>query len=215
MLLVSDATKMPVMYHRNADKANHYMTGSFGATESLFNMRDHKMHARHRRLIAAPYSFSSIKKMEPLIDVQINHWISRLDGLFASPSGAEKSFDFCPWAIYMAYDVVSEIGFGAPFGFVEQGRDVAGLIRGINDGLVPMSIMLRLHPFTTWLKNTWLGEKLLVVKPEHKNGFGALMRFRDALIAKRFADIKDGRNLRVDLLQTYESAPNPPSCGCG
>lgn len=37
MLSVSDATKLPVIYHRFADKSQHYITGSFGKTESIFN----------------------------------------------------------------------------------------------------------------------------------------------------------------------------------
>lgn len=42
LLLVSDATKLPDVYNRQANKSNHYITGSFGETESLFNMREHK-----------------------------------------------------------------------------------------------------------------------------------------------------------------------------
>ncbi len=41
--------------------------------------------------------------------------------------------------------------------------------------------MSRLYPFTDWVKKTWLGEKYLVAKPEHKKWVRGLMRFRDAL----------------------------------
>ena len=203
MLLISDATKLPLIYHRTADKSLHYITGSTGPTESIFNMQDHKTHARYRKIAAAPYSFSNIKRMEPLIDAQISLWISRLDELFASTG---KPFDFCPWAAYMAFDVVSEVGFGAPFGFITQGRDVGGLIKGMHDGLLPFGIMARMYPLTYWLKNTWLG-KYFVATPEHDNGFGAMMRFRDALIAKRLEDMEQGRSKgRVDFLQTFLDA---------
>ncbi|KXT18583.1 hypothetical protein AC579_9850 [Pseudocercospora musae] len=66
MLLVSDATKLPDIYIRNADKSKYYVTGSFGKTESLFNMQDYSVHAHFRKLIAGPYSFTHVKKMEPL-----------------------------------------------------------------------------------------------------------------------------------------------------
>ncbi|KAK7432095.1 hypothetical protein QQZ08_001385 [Neonectria magnoliae] len=85
--------------------------------------------------------------------------------------------------------LVSEVGFGAPFGFVAQGRDVAGLIKGMHDGLVPYGIM-----------------KYLVAKPENKNGFGTLMRFRDALIARRLQEMDEGTKVRFDLLQTFIDA---------
>lgn len=93
---MNDATKLPEIYHRNADKTSHYITGSFGETESLFNMREHKVHAGFRKLIAGPYSFSNIKKMEPLIDARMDSWIQKLDQKFA---GSEEKFDFATWAM--------------------------------------------------------------------------------------------------------------------
>jgi hypothetical protein len=94
LLLVSDATKLPEVYNRQASKSNHYITGSFGETESLFNMRDHKVHAHFRKIAAGPYAFSNVKKMEPLLDVRIEEWLGRIEGLFCK-SG--EKFDFAPW----------------------------------------------------------------------------------------------------------------------
>ena len=98
MLLVSDATKLPEIYSRYANKSKHYLTGSFGKTESLFNMQDAKVHAHFRKIASGPYSFSNIKKMEPLVDEVINAWIKKIDQKFAQPG---ERFDFCPWAVYM------------------------------------------------------------------------------------------------------------------
>ncbi|KAF2816326.1 flavonoid 3',5'-hydroxylase [Mytilinidion resinicola] len=203
LLLCSDATKLPDIYNRQATKSKHYITGSFGETESLFNMQDWKQHAHFRKVAAGPYAFSNIKKMEPLVDMRIADWISKLTKLFAK---SPKKFDFAPWAVYMAYDIISEIGFGAPFGFVESGSDVGGLIQGFHDGLVPFGIMARLYPFTNWVKSTWVGEKYLVAKPEHDSGIGTLMRFRDKLILQRQEDIEAGKVGRIDLLQTFLDA---------
>ncbi|KAF2458809.1 flavonoid 3',5'-hydroxylase [Lineolata rhizophorae] len=204
LLLVSDATKLPEIYNRQANKSKHYITGSFGETESLFNMQDWKQHAHFRKVAAGPYSFSNIKKMEPLIDARMAEWIHKLESKFAS-SG--DKFDFAPWAVYMAYDIISEVGFGAPFGFVESGSDVGGLIQGFHDGLTPFGLMARLYPFTNWVKSTWFGKKYLVARPEHDSGIGTLMRFRDGLIQKRQKDIEEGNGGgRIDLLQTFLDA---------
>lgn len=198
MLLVSDATKLPEIYHRQAIKSKHYITGSFGAVESVFNMQEHHVHARHRKLIAGPYSFTNIKKMEPLVDVLIQDWAEALEKRFASTG---EIFDFAPWAVFMAYDIISDIGFGAPLGFVKKGEDIGGLIQGFHDGLPAFGLMCRLYPFTEWAKTTFLG-KYLVAKPEDDSGIGVLMRFRDKLIDERQKDIEAGKGGRVDLLQT-------------
>ncbi|KAJ5753120.1 hypothetical protein N7520_010037 [Penicillium odoratum] len=197
LLLVSDHSKLPEVYHRNADKTGHYITGSFGETESLFNMRSHKTHAVFRKHIAGPYSFTSIKRMEPLIDARIKEWSAKLDDSFVKTG---ESFDFAWWAVYMAYDIISEIGFGAPFGFIEKGEDIGGLIQGFHDGLPAFGLLARLHPFTSWLKTTFL-KKYLVATPADDSGIGVLMRFRDKLIAQRIKDNSEKESQHVDLLQ--------------
>lgn len=102
----------------------------------------------------------------------------------------------------MAYDIISEVGFGAPFGFVETGSDVGGLIQGFHDGLPAFGLMARLHPFTTWIKST-PANKYLLATPEHENGIGTLMQFRDKLLEQRLKDIEAGTaGDKVDLLQT-------------
>ena len=59
LLVVSDATFLPIIYNRYADKSNHYITGSFGKMESVFNMQKHKQHAYHRKIIAGPVMLPS------------------------------------------------------------------------------------------------------------------------------------------------------------
>ena len=113
MLLVSSADKLPDVYSRNANKSKYYVTGSFGKTESLFNMQDHRVHAHYRKIAAGPYSFSNIKKMEPLVDARMRAWMAKMDERFASTG---ERFDLAPWAVFMAYDIISEIGFGSPIG---------------------------------------------------------------------------------------------------
>ncbi|KAL4781111.1 cytochrome P450 [Aspergillus varians] len=122
LLQVSDPTKLPEIYHWNADRTGHYIVGSFRETESLFNMRSHKTHASFRKYAAGP-------RMEPLIDLRIHDWINMLDEKYAHTG---EIFDFSWWAVFMAYDVISEVGFGAPFGFVKS-EDVGGVIQGFHD----------------------------------------------------------------------------------
>ena len=102
----------------------------------------------------------------------------------------------------MTYDIISDVGFGAPFGFVRSGSDVSGLIQGFHDGLPGFGVMARLYPFTNWIKNTWFGERYLVARPEHDSGIGILMRFRDRLLEERKEDLKAGKaGDRTDFLQ--------------
>jgi len=204
LLLVSDSNKLPNIYHFKANKSNYYITGSFCETESLLNMKEHRVHARFRKMIAGPYSFSKVKPMEPLMDARLEEWIAKLGTEFEQTG---KKFDFCKWAVFMAYDIISEFGFGAPLGFVRTAEDVGGLIQGFHDGMTVFGLMGRFWPFTMWFKRTWAGKKYLVAKPEDDSGIGVLMRFRDKLLYQRLRDIEEGNKIdRVDLLQTFLDA---------
>lgn len=168
------------------------MPGVFGKDESVFNILDAESHKKYRKLIARPYSFSNIKKIEPSIDAIISKWTTQLETRFTTTQpGHRIEFDFAPWAVYMAYDAISEIGFGSPFGFIDQGKDVAGLIQGFHDGMPYFGAMARLWPFTMWIKDTFLG-KFLVASPEHESGVGVLMRFRDRIIEDQIRENSSG-----------------------
>jgi cytochrome P450 len=108
----------------------------------------------------------------------------------------------------MAYDIVSDFGFGAPFGFVESGKDIGGLIQGFHDGMTAFGLMGRFYPFTGLVKKTSIGRQMLVAKPGDATGIGTLMTFRDKLLAERLADIEQGKTPRLDLLQTFLEARN-------
>jgi hypothetical protein len=102
----------------------------------------------------------------------------------------------------MAYDIISEMGFGAPFGFVEKGDDIGNLIKAFHDGLIFAGFFSRLYPLARLIESTWL-KRLIAPGPSDKTGLGMLMRVRNELVDERLKAIKEGRTGgRVDLLQT-------------
>ena len=54
MLLVNDATKLPIIYSRTADKSKYYLLGVTEKTNSVLQMSDHEVHAYYRKMIAGP-----------------------------------------------------------------------------------------------------------------------------------------------------------------
>ena len=95
MLLVNDFIKLSEIYHCSADKSDHYVTDSFRNTESVLNMKEHKTHVKFQKLIADLYSFTNVKKLEYLINAQMQNWIDRL----AAFAQTEKKFNFASWTV--------------------------------------------------------------------------------------------------------------------
>lgn len=56
LMIVNDPTRLPDIYHRQANKSKFYLNGMFGKTESVFNIRDWRQHAHFRKFVAGPVS---------------------------------------------------------------------------------------------------------------------------------------------------------------
>lgn len=123
--------------------------------------REH-VHAQKKRVAATPYSMASMLQQSERIDGVIDLLKSKLDA-FASTteaSGKRKVLDLGDWLHYFAFDVLGEVAFSRLFGFLEQGYDVEGCIRTIDDsqwyngivGQIPfMDHFLRRNPLRQWV----------------------------------------------------------------
>ncbi|KAI9711732.1 MAG: hypothetical protein M1820_001876 [Bogoriella megaspora] len=209
LLTVSDARFLPVIYHRNADKTKQDAPMVKTAMDSLFALPDHKAHAQRRKMLSRPasqYSASNVAKLEPFIDTHISHWLSRLSELHAS---TKSTFDIAPWASYLAFDVISDIAFGAPLGFISAATDVGELIRGLHTGWALFGFLARAYPLKSYLSQSSLLMRKLGLVPNRnaKSGFGILLRTRDKVLKERLAAIASGSPPdRQDLLQAILEA---------
>jgi hypothetical protein len=112
----------------------------------------------------------------------------------------------CSNLSYLAYDIISELGFGAPVGFIEAGCDRQNIIMNLHHGLRVKAFFNRLYPFVKFVQKTGIGRSYFQSSPGDSSGLGILMKLRDNLIQKRLKDLEDGKECRTDLLQTFLQA---------
>lgn len=96
--------------------------------------REH-VHAQKKRVAATPYSMASMLQQSERIDGVIELLKGKLNS-FASAKeagGKKKQIDLGDWLHYFAFDVLGEVAFSRLFGFLDQGYDVEGCIRTIDD----------------------------------------------------------------------------------
>jgi hypothetical protein len=71
---------------------------------------------------------SNVMKLEPLMDQTLQVLFGQLDSRFV---GSERTFDLSKWLQFFAFEVMGTISFSKRYGFLEDGRDVNGLLGGI------------------------------------------------------------------------------------
>lgn len=98
----------------------------------LFNTRDRAEHSRKRKIVSHTFSVKSISQFEPYIHGNLELFVRQWDDLVSRgvPTPAEKGrkaahIDCLKWFNYLAFDVIGDLAFGAPFGMLRSGADIA------------------------------------------------------------------------------------------
>lgn len=99
-------------------------------TRGLFNTRDRAEHTRKRKIVSHTFSAKSIGQFEQYIHANLELFLrkwSRLskEAKSKSGSGGYASIDSLNWFNYLAFDIIGDLAFGAPFGMLEREKDFA------------------------------------------------------------------------------------------
>lgn len=86
------------------------------------------MHKRIKSPIAPLFSLSNVVMFEGLVEEVLSCLSDQLDKRFVDNG---EIFDFGEWLQYFAFDVMGTMSFSKRYGFLEQGRDVEGMLDAI------------------------------------------------------------------------------------
>ncbi|GKT52140.1 benzoate 4-monooxygenase [Colletotrichum spaethianum] len=104
-------------------KANFY-DAFVSIRRGLFNTRDRHEHTRKRKLVSHTFSVKSISQFEPYMHENLVLFVKKWDELIKNdPAGA--TIDCLKWFNYLAFDIIGDLAFGAPFGMLQAGADIA------------------------------------------------------------------------------------------
>jgi len=85
---------------------------------SVFSTSDIEFHRRHRRLLSAPLSVSSLKLIEPILH---RRTVQAMDKM-ADEIKSRGVTDVFKWALFYSTDVVGELTFGESFRMLDIGK---------------------------------------------------------------------------------------------
>ncbi|CAI7666743.1 unnamed protein product [Penicillium bialowiezense] len=96
--------------------------------QGLFNTQDDQLHRSMKKPIAGIYSMSNLVSFEPYVDSTISFFLGRLEE--AKEKGNGK-IDLGTWLQWFAFDVMGEITFSKRLGFLDEAKDVDGIMGSI------------------------------------------------------------------------------------
>jgi cytochrome P450 len=198
---ISDPTAIKTIYGAGTKfrKSDWYSVWQGHRKFDLFGGRDEKVHGQHRRLISSIYSLDQLKKLEPGVDTAVSLFLARLGEV--TKEGA--SVDMSTWAQLFAFDVIGEVTFSKPFGFLAAGKD-DGSFKAIDDALVSAAWIGQV-PWLYWLHDrlmpmigNWLGVN---------NRNGSLRQFAAKECEARKERPSDRKDILSSLFAVKEAKP--------
>ncbi|KAI0394949.1 cytochrome P450 [Xylariaceae sp. FL0594] len=125
---VADDEAIQIIYgHGNGFLKSEYYDAFVSIKRGLFNTRDRAEHTRKRKMISHTFAPKSITQFEPYIAENLETFVDKWDDLAEkSPRGDKTAHVDClAWFNYVAFDTIGDLAFGAPFGMLRAGADIA------------------------------------------------------------------------------------------
>ena len=108
---------------------SEYYDAFVSIRRGLFNTRDRAEHTRKRKTISHTFSAKSIGQFEQYMTSNLLEFTKQWDRLSSLPSPSPQTdyaeIDALQWFNYVAFDIIGDLAFGAPFGMLAKGKDVA------------------------------------------------------------------------------------------
>ncbi|KAG6025509.1 hypothetical protein E4U41_001500 [Claviceps citrina] len=184
---IADDGAIPVVYgHGNGLLKSEFYDAFVSIRRGLFNTRDRAEHSRKRKLVSHTFSARSIVQFEPYMHQSLAVFVKKLDALIdESPhrtSGGhnEAHIDALPWFNFLAFDIIGDLAFGAPFGMLERGADVAEIRSSPSSAPVyapaieilnrrgevsaTLGCYPRLKPYARWIPDAFFSKGLAAVQ---------------------------------------------------
>ncbi|KAL0943154.1 benzoate 4-monooxygenase [Colletotrichum truncatum] len=107
-------------------KSRDFYDAFVSIRRGLFNTRDRHEHSRKRKMVSHTFSVKSISQFEPYMHENLELFVRKWDELIKnSPAGKGATIDCLKWFNYLAFDIIGDLAFGAPFGMLKAGADIA------------------------------------------------------------------------------------------
>ncbi|KAH9914221.1 cytochrome P450 [Fomitopsis serialis] len=128
-----------VYAHGNGTTKSDFYDAFVSITRGLFNTRSRADHTRKRKVVAHVFSQKSVLEFEPYTRVHVAALFRQWDRLCGRGAegfegkegegwrreGGRVWMDCLPWFNYLAFDIIGDLAFGAPFGMLQACADTA------------------------------------------------------------------------------------------
>ncbi|KAI1370321.1 putative benzoate 4-monooxygenase cytochrome P450 [Hypoxylon crocopeplum] len=180
---IADDEAIQIIYgHGNGFLKSDFYDAFVSIRRGLFNTRDRAEHTRKRKLISSTFAPKAVAQFEPFIHQNLETFANRWDELVEHSTSGDKTayIDCLKWFNYVAFDTIGDLAFGAPFGMLKAGADIAEVRVDVNSPPIyapaveilnrrgevsaTLGCFPQLKPYATWLPDSFFRKGLAAVQ---------------------------------------------------
>ncbi|KAM5355339.1 hypothetical protein ACJ41O_001985 [Fusarium nematophilum] len=197
----------PDMLRNMSAVRSTYTKGDFYASgrivpnvDNVVSERDEAKHKAMRAKMAPGYSGKENQGFgfEAGIDRQLLSFIALIDRKYISTASETRPVDMAEKTQFFALDVIGDVSFGAPFGYLARDEDLYRY-NEINVSSLSVMNLVSVYPWLIKIVHRWPFH-LLLPREEDQVGFGRLMGFATTFVRGRLAE---GALPAKDMMQAH------------
>lgn len=96
--------------------------------QTLFSSLDPTWHKNVRKALNPFFTLTTVSTYESVVESNIEVFITELENRFVNHHGTEGIVDFPIWLSFFTFDVISDMTWSKPYGFISRGEDILGMI---------------------------------------------------------------------------------------
>ncbi|RFU34710.1 hypothetical protein B7463_g1635, partial [Scytalidium lignicola] len=126
--------------------------------KNVFGTQSNEFHAKSMRPIAKFYKMSSLLlTQQPNVENTIDLLCKRLNEEFIDGPNTGKVCQMDRWLLFFTWDVLAQLSFSKPMGFLEKGHDDSGLLETADKALDYFAVIGQIPELDHWLaKNPFM-----------------------------------------------------------
>ncbi|KAL0934654.1 benzoate 4-monooxygenase cytochrome p450 [Colletotrichum truncatum] len=155
-------------------------------SDSVFTALDDKQHDSMRAKLAPGYAGKDVEGVQELVDEQVAGLINLLETRYLSTEHEFKTVDLARKVQYFTLDVISAVGFGKKFGYLDSDADTLRYIE-VTERSVPSLLVIALQP---WMLNILQSRTLRPIVPDVTKimGIGDVIRRAREAVNERYGE---------------------------
>jgi hypothetical protein len=142
--------------------------------ETMGSLLDTAAHDKIKAKMAGGYSGRENPDLEAAIDSQVARLVSLIRRKHLSSGGEHRAVDFSPLSRYFTLDVITRLGYGKAFGYLDEGIDVYGFVGQVDMMVSTMSVAMDI-PLARKILFTPFVMRLVGPQPTDATGIGKVM----------------------------------------